>query len=102
MPASSQQFLDAIERGLPGIHRRLLSAEDARALVRRNLDGIREAAGSGGALAPAEQAFTDAVEELLKGRNPAADEMRDQEAEDRAFGRVEEAFRRYAEAARSA
>lgn len=102
MGGSAQQYLDAIERGLPGIHRRLLSAEDARTLVRRNLDGIRGDAGSGGALASTEAAFTQALEELLKDRNPAADEMRDQDAEDRAFARLEDAFRRYAEAVRSA
>ena len=102
MGTSAQQFLEAIERGLPGIHRRLLSAEDARALVRRNLDQIRETAPSGGALMSAEEVFTDALEDLLKDRNPAADEMRDQAAEDQAFVRVEEAFRRYAEAVQSA
>ena len=96
----AEELLDAIERSLPGIHRRMLSAEDSRALIRRNLDEIRRAAPSSPPLAPAEHAFTEALEDLLRGRNPAADEMRDQDAEDRAFERLENAFRRYAETVR--
>ena len=98
MPQGVEGCLQAIERGLPSIHRRLLSAEDARDLLRRNLEEIRASAPNGGALAGAEEALTSALEELLRNRNPAADENRDQSAEDRRFERVVEAFESYARA----
>ena len=101
MASGAEEFLDAMERGLPSIHSRLLSSENARHLIRRNIDEIRRSGPPGHRAEIAEQALTAALEELLSRRNPAADENRDQNEEDRLYEHVVEAFRAYAAAVRT-
>lgn len=97
--SGTEDHLRAIRRGIAHAQSRLLSKQELLELLRANLQAVRDTLPRGSAVEVAERALMEATEVLLKAESPVADEMRDQGAEDGAFGDVLAAFAAFEQAA---